>query len=314
MAGNSADAGRSVTSKVIAILMTFMDGSEYSLTEIARLTSLPISTTYRLAMEMATWGMLERAEDGHYRIGTQLRVIASRPAELPTSLHERARRVLEDLSAAAPRSAVRFGVLGNLEVSYLEKPDHIHPASMTFEPATLPAHATAMGKAMLAFASPHIADELIERGLRQYTPFTLISPDRLRRALATIRLTRVAVCRRERDLRESAVAVPVFGAGGAVAGALELTVHDSRDFRLVQPPLVVAARSLSRELYAAQARGCLTLGLYRHLTTPIGLGPTPPHHNGQSVNGQPHNGHPHNGQPHNEQPHNGQPVDRDGRH
>ena len=36
MAGNSADSGRSVTSKVTAILMTFTGGSVHSLTEIAR--------------------------------------------------------------------------------------------------------------------------------------------------------------------------------------------------------------------------------------------------------------------------------------
>jgi DNA-binding IclR family transcriptional regulator len=214
---------------------------------------------------MATWGMLERAEDGQYRIGTQLRVIASRPAPLPSSLHERARRVLEDLSVAAPRSVARFGMLDGLEVAYLEKPDGTHPVSMVFENETLPAHATATGKALLAFASPHLVEDVIALGLRRYTPFTITSPDRLRRALSTIRLTRVAVCRRELELDGSAVAVPVFTAGGSVVAALELSVPDSRDFRLVQAPLVVAARSLSRELYSAQARGQLTLGMDRHL-------------------------------------------------
>jgi hypothetical protein len=37
MAGNSAEPGRSVTSKIVAILLTFHDGNEHSLTEIARL-------------------------------------------------------------------------------------------------------------------------------------------------------------------------------------------------------------------------------------------------------------------------------------
>ena len=38
MAGNAIEPGRSVTSKVVAILLTFGDGEEHSLTEIARLT------------------------------------------------------------------------------------------------------------------------------------------------------------------------------------------------------------------------------------------------------------------------------------
>ena len=213
MSGNSADAGRSVTSKVIAILLTFSDGNVYSLTEIARRTGLPISTTHRLAQEMAAWGMLERAEDGQYRIGMQLKAIASQAAPMPPSLHERARRVLEDLAAASPRSTVRLGVLEGLEVAYIEKAEGNHPVSMVFETTSLPAHATAMGKALLAFSSPQVVDAVIAMGLPRYTPFTLTSPERLRRALATIRLTRVAVSRRELDLTASAVAVPAFGAG-----------------------------------------------------------------------------------------------------
>jgi len=265
MSGNSADAGRSVTSKVIAILLTFSDGNVYSLTEIARRTGLPISTTHRLAQEMAAWGMLERAEDGQYRIGMQLKAIASQAVPMPPSLHERARRVLEDLAAASPRSTVRLGVLEGLEVAYIEKAEGNHPVSMVFETTSLPAHATAMGKALLAFSSPQVVDAVIAMGLPRYTPFTLTSPERLRRALATIRLTRVAVSRRELDLTASAVAVPAFGAGGGVAAALELTVADPQDFRLVQPPLIVAARSLSRELHGYHARGYLTLGLERQL-------------------------------------------------
>jgi predicted transcriptional regulator of viral defense system len=78
MAGNSADSGRSVTNKVIAILLTFTHGTVYSLTEIARLTGLPISTAHRLASELAAWGVLERTEDGHYRAGPPRRRACTR--------------------------------------------------------------------------------------------------------------------------------------------------------------------------------------------------------------------------------------------
>ena len=52
-------SGRSVTSKVIAILMTFGSGGSYSLTEIARLTGLPISTAHRLITELLGLGHCE---------------------------------------------------------------------------------------------------------------------------------------------------------------------------------------------------------------------------------------------------------------
>src|SRR5215210_7604513 len=177
MAGNSADAGRSVTSKVIAILLTFTNGSVFSLTEIARLAGLPISTAHRLATELVAWGMLERTHDGQYRIGMQLRAIASEATPSPPSVHERARRVMEDLSAAASRGTVRLGVLDGLEVAFIEKSGGNRPVSMVFEPATMPAHATAMGKALLAFSPPETVELVIAQGLKRFTPFTLTSPD-----------------------------------------------------------------------------------------------------------------------------------------
>jgi hypothetical protein len=61
------------------------------------------------------------------------------------------------------------------------------------------------------------------------------------------------VSRWELQLGSSAVAAPVFGAGGRVVAALEVRVrHQRAEVPLVQPALLVAARSLSRELAMAQ--------------------------------------------------------------
>ena len=72
MAGNSTEPGRSVTSKVTAILMVFADGDVHTLTEIAAFADLPTSTAHRLASELVAWRLLERTEDRSYRIGLPL--------------------------------------------------------------------------------------------------------------------------------------------------------------------------------------------------------------------------------------------------
>src|SRR5258705_13828307 len=77
MAGNSTDPGRSVTSKVTAILMVFADGDVHTLTEIAASADLSASTAHRLASELVACRLLERSEERHYRIGLPLRIIAS---------------------------------------------------------------------------------------------------------------------------------------------------------------------------------------------------------------------------------------------
>jgi DNA-binding IclR family transcriptional regulator len=263
MAGNSTDAGRSVTSKVIAILMTFSNGETYSLTEIARLSGLPVSTAHRLANELLDWGMLQRTGEGQFRIGMQLHAIAGQAAAVVPNLHELARRVMEDLAAVSGCRRIRLGVLEGLEVSYIEKQPGGRPAPVVFDTATVPVHATAMGRALLAFAPTQLVDRVIEQGLTRYTRHTITAPDKFRRALSVIRLTRVAVCRGEHELRSSTAAVPVFGCGGRVVAALEVGLRDGQDLRMVRPPLMVAGRALTRELQTGSTRPTLTISADR---------------------------------------------------
>jgi DNA-binding IclR family transcriptional regulator len=259
MAGNSTESGRSVTSKITSILMTFTEGSVHSLTEIARLAGLPVSTAHRLTSELASWRLLDRTDDGLYRVGLPLRMLGTGDAAAP-SVVERAPWVLDDL-AGATRSRARLGVLAGLEVAYLEKQPGPRPVSSFSPAATLPAHATALGRALLAFSDTEVVDAVLTRGLRAYTPHTVTSPDRFRRALAVTRLTRVAVTRWELEQGVSGVAMPVFGPGGDVVAAIELAVADlSRELQPVTAALAVASRSLSRELATEPRRHMRAVG------------------------------------------------------
>ena len=119
MAGNCIESGRTVTSKITSILLTFTEGNEHSLTEIARLVGFPVSTTHRLATALASCRLLERTQYGQYRAGPPLRMIGAVDPCTPTIV-ERAPCVLEDL-AAATKSRARIGVLQDLDVAYIEK-------------------------------------------------------------------------------------------------------------------------------------------------------------------------------------------------
>ena len=249
MAGNSTVPGRSVTSKIVAILLTFNDGNEHSLTEIARLTCLPLSTAHRLVTELAGWGVLERTDESKFRVGLPIKAIGRRGSVTPAIL-ESARRVLEDL-VTATRTSARLGVLTGTQVAYIEKRHDHHPVTTFAQSPRLPAHATALGKALLAFSPPEMLDHVAANGLKRYTPSTLTDPGQLRQHLASTRLTRVAICRWELHPGSFEVAVPVFGPGGTAVAALELTVRDLRtDLHMATCVLTIAARGLSRELAA----------------------------------------------------------------
>ena len=249
MAGNSAEAGRSVTSKITAILVLFNQGTEYSMTEIAGLTRLPISTAHRFTTELAARGLLERTNDARSRAGAALQVIGS-VRGCPPTVSERAPCVLDDL-AAVTQTRARLGRLQGTAVSYIEKHPGLKPVTSFSAGATLPVHPTALGRALLAFSPVSTVEMTILRGLRPYTAHTITAPARFRRALAVTRLTRVAITRGELEVGVSTVAMPVFGPDGDLAAAIELTITNlDDDLQPVMTALAVAARSLSRELRA----------------------------------------------------------------
>ena len=249
MAGNQIEANRSVASKITAILLTFAEGSVHSLTEIARLAGLPMSTAHRLATELVGWGLLERTGEGLYRVGPSLRRIEPPEPTSPT-VEQLAPWVLDDLTAAT-RTRARLGVMEGTEVAYMEKRPGRRPATAFNVAATVPAHPTALGRALLAFSPVATVEMVVLRGLRRYTPHTITAANKFRRALAVTRLTKVALTRWEFEADGSAVAMPVFEPGGRVVAAIELPVTDfGIELKAVLAALTVATRGLSRELAA----------------------------------------------------------------
>ena len=254
-------------SKVSAILAAFSVGDAHTMTEIAKRAGLPISTAHRLLLELTSQGLLYRAPDGRFRVGLTLRVVGGRQNGTIPGIAERAQHVLADLSEATHRET-RLGVLAGMAVAYIEKQPGHRPASMFADGRTLPAHATALGRAILAFSAPQLVDVLIRQGLPAYTSRTTTAPDKLRRALAITRLSRFALSRGELEPDHSAIASPVFGPGGEVAAAIEIRLCNTAvDMPALGPALAVAARSLSRELIQPVVPDCRSTGSLLLLST-----------------------------------------------
>ena len=255
MAGNSTDPGRSVTSKVTAILLAFADGGVHTLTEIAAIANLPTSTAHRLASELVAWRLLERTEERSYRIGLPLRMIGSEYSESEVCSYtlavRRALPVLNELSRATGNE-VRIGVLRGSEVLTLQLPssritERVHAEALLH--GIVPAHAAAAGKALLAFSPPSVVNQVIAAGLPAFTRHTITSPDVLRQKLSVIRLTQVATSRNEFECGRAAIAMPIFYGRNRVAAAIELTARDlGSELKPAANALSVACRSLSRQL------------------------------------------------------------------
>jgi DNA-binding IclR family transcriptional regulator len=246
VAGNGSEPRRTVTSKVVAIIRSFGSGRSLTITEVAQAADLSLSTTHRLVHELAAWGILHRGGDARYEMVQPPDSYARR--DRPVGLRTVAASTIEDLSAATT-SDVRLGVIAGHQVLYVEKAYGGRPLSEFSAAATLPAHATAVGKALLAFSPPETVDHVIRHGLRSYTVSTVATAARLRHALKVTRLRGIAVARGELLPGHCAVAVPVFGPAGEVAAALEVQLCDvPSEMPTTVPALMVAARGLSRDL------------------------------------------------------------------
>jgi DNA-binding IclR family transcriptional regulator len=118
----------------------------------------------------------------------------------------------------------------------------------------LPLHASAVGKALLAFSSKEAIDDLLLDRLPRLTKRTLVAPA-LRSQLATIRAEGFATERDEAVLGESSIASPIFDRTGHAVGAIGAVGETERIFprgpaRGLPPAVIEAARGVSRELGA----------------------------------------------------------------
>ena len=88
----------------------------------------------------------------------------------------------------------------------------------------IPAHASALCKAILAFDDEAASRMLAAATLRSMTGETITSPSDLKEQLADICSTGLAREQEEAVLGECAIAAPVFDVSGAPVGAIELVV------------------------------------------------------------------------------------------
>lgn len=155
---------------------------------IARRCSLNISTTYHLIRTLAYEGYLVRLSDGTYVIGDE---VARRFHDLVVSLQRppQAEVVLHQLTERIGLSTY-IGLLRDDRVTVVEVAES--PGSPYLEDfevgLDVSAHATALGKALLAALPPRERrDLLLGHGLRPYTANTQTDMDRLEEELDSVR-------------------------------------------------------------------------------------------------------------------------------
>ncbi|HZK58609.1 MAG TPA: IclR family transcriptional regulator [Cryobacterium sp.] len=244
MAGRTTAPGQSVTSRVLSILASFENSaSARSLSEISEESGLPQSTAHRLLGELEEWGAVQRDAQGRYQIGLRLWELGQHAGR---QLRDVARPYLQDLFGLT-QETVHFAIRDGADVLYIDRvygTRRVPQASRVG--GRLPLHATAVGRAILAFEEDWVRDAVLDGTLVQRTPFTKTDPEQIRRELDEIRAQGFALASEEVRLGSCSIAVPVFRGDRRIFGALGMVLPVSRAHQLERnlPVLLGTARRI----------------------------------------------------------------------
>jgi DNA-binding IclR family transcriptional regulator len=241
--------------RAIRVLTALQGARRMSLSDLAARLELAPSTTHGIVRSLVEHGMvIQERGSNRYQLGPAVLRLGN--VYLDTlELRSKAIPWAEDL-ARRTGCAVRTGVLLVDDVVIIQhEPRPDGSRQMPEVGIVIPVHASALGKALLAFL-PEDAERVAQSELRSMTGETITAPDALREQLDDVRRSGVAVEQDEAVLGESGLASPVFDSWGGVVGAIGIVIpsgqlptgqpadHDARDV------IRETARALSRELGA----------------------------------------------------------------
>jgi DNA-binding IclR family transcriptional regulator len=233
------------------VLSSLQGARHLGITELATVLELPPSTVHGIVKSLRSHGLVAKEPNSNrYMLGPALLKLSN--VYLDTlEVRARAMRWTEELSR-------RTGLATRLGAELFDEVIIIHhnlrpdgSQQMPETGLTIPAHASAMGKALLTY-NPAIAAELLQRPLRSLTGDTITDPAALRAQFAQIAASGIATEQDEAVIGESSVAAPVLDSSNSVIAAVSVVLSSSE-----WPPKDTAlndlretARNISRELGA----------------------------------------------------------------
>jgi len=245
--------------RAVAILNTFSaEEPEFGVTEIAERLELHKSTVHRFLVNLEAAGLVERnRHTSRYRLGIRIFELGGLVLQ-QMNLWDEALPLLEGLVRDSGETG-HLAVLDGGEAVYIEKVEARRALRI---PSAIgrgyPAHATSLGKVLLAQIDPAASDALIsERGLDRCTPNTITDPALLREELARVRAQGYAVDDEEYEEGLRCIGAPIVGHTGQVVAAMGIggpvtRVTPTRIDELAEL-VMTAAGSLSRRMGAEQS-------------------------------------------------------------
>ncbi|OZM78176.1 transcriptional regulator, IclR family protein [Pseudonocardia sp. MH-G8] len=228
--GERARSGVQSIDRAVAVLRCFdARRPELGISEIARLTGLSTSTTYRLLTAMQANHLVRPAPGKRYALGPLL-VQLARSGAIPTTLRDAALPLMTALRDEVDETIGLHEALPTGERIVVDQVESRQELRRTYTDigVPLPLPHAAPGRAILSVLPLRRQDELLSRPIRPVTPLTITDADVLRTHLARARARGWTVSRSERSPGICAVAAPIFDHAAHAVGALSASVPESR--------------------------------------------------------------------------------------
>lgn len=244
LASGPAAVAPSVLWKAFDVLGAFTQRRRVlTLAQIVRHSGLPKSTAHRVLAMLVEVGAVEQQGDG-YRVGLRMFSLGALPPEV--ALRDAALVHLEELHRLTGQT-LHFAILRGGDAVYLEKlPSRKSAPTPAVTGGRLPAHCTAVGKALLAFSDDDTVAAALGVPIRRRTARSMASAEEIRRQLNSIRTNGYAVDREESVEGLACVAVPVLVRDRAVAAVSVAFPASAGTGQVLVNPLRQTAAAISR--------------------------------------------------------------------
>ncbi|HHX24512.1 MAG TPA: IclR family transcriptional regulator [Thermoanaerobacterales bacterium] len=192
-------------------------------TELANRVDLHKSTVHRMLNTLLNMGYIEQSSSSErYRLGIKLLSLGGAILERMDIRHE-AHDLLKELSEKV-KETVHLVVPDGYRAIYIDKLDSNKTIRMYSQIGRIaPLHASAVGKAILAFSEERFIKEVIEQGLFKCSKKTITEPKLLLEHLKMIREQGFSVDDEENEEGIRCVGAPVFDYTGKVVGAISVS-------------------------------------------------------------------------------------------
>lgn len=226
-------------------------GTDVRLTHVVKALDMSQSTVHRLLRSWCELGYLDVDESGGYRLGGKLFELAGRYRDR-LDLRSVARPFLAELNRQT-NETIHLSVLDGAEVVYLDKIEGRQPIRVyTAVGRRGPLHATASGKAIMAFQDDEAVTALVGRGLEKFNRLTTTGLDEIQRELDDVRDVGYVIHHGEWHEEVAGIGAPVFDSDDDVRASLSATFptmysSDEHDTRVAEL-LLDSAAALSKHI------------------------------------------------------------------